>query len=129
MSKGQERSHLKYIYIKMCINFLCISLFYVALWVLILGEEVHFVGINHVNLYHRVVLGHVMIFCPFRQRCFVKYVHKYRFYKIIRMDHFYVSYINMDILNITPFINFRFGYPDPTYLQRVQEELEAKGIS
>ena len=23
---------------------------------------------------------------------------------------------------------FRFGYPDPSYLQRVQEELAAKGI-
>lgn len=23
----------------------------------------------------------------------------------------------------------RFGYPDPTYLQRVQEELAAKGVT
>ena len=26
------------------------------------------------------------------------------------------------------FLCFRFGYPDPTYLQRVQDELAAKGI-
>lgn len=26
------------------------------------------------------------------------------------------------------FVN-RFGYPDPSYLQRVKEELEAKGIT
>lgn len=42
-----------------------------------------------------------------------------------------LPYMNIGIYKevIIVFFPHRFGYPDPTYLQRVQEELAVKGVT
>lgn len=51
-------------------------------------------------------------------------VHVY-FYSGSQQQLYFLSVSIIDYFTL----NNRFGYPDPTYLQRVQEELAAKGVT